>query len=38
MTHPPASRLHTAIAANIDATLEWYDLVRYALFTATLAK
>ena len=38
MQRTPASRLHTAIAANIGAALEWYDLVLYALFTATLAK
>ena len=34
----PASRIHTAIAANIGAALEWYDLVLYALFAVVLAK
>ena len=36
--HPKASRLHTAIAANIGAALEWYDLVLYALFAVVLGK
>ena len=34
----PASRVHTAIAANIGAALEWYDLVLYAVFAVVLAK
>jgi MHS family proline/betaine transporter-like MFS transporter len=34
----PSTRLHTAIAANIGAALEWYDLVLYALFAVILAK
>jgi len=38
MAAPKASRLHTAIAANIGAALEWYDLVLYALFAVVLAK
>ena len=33
-----ASRLHTAIAANIGAVLEWYDLVLYGLFAVILGK
>jgi MHS family proline/betaine transporter-like MFS transporter len=35
---PRASRLHTAIAANIGCALEWYDLVLYALFAVVLGK
>ncbi len=35
---PRASRLHTAIAANIGAALEWYDLVLYALFAVVLGR
>ena len=35
---PPPTRLHTVIAANIGAALEWYDLVLYALFAPTFAK
>ncbi len=31
-------RLHTAVAANIGAVLEWFDLVLYALFAAVLAR
>ncbi len=37
-TRPKASRLHTAIAANIGAVLEWYDLVLYALFAVVLGR
>jgi MHS family proline/betaine transporter-like MFS transporter len=37
-TPKPVSRVHTAIAANIGAALEWYDLVLYALFAVVLAK
>jgi MFS transporter, MHS family, proline/betaine transporter len=32
------SALKTAIAANIGAVFEWYDLVLYALFAVTLSK
>ncbi len=35
---PRVSRVHTAIAANIGAALEWYDLVLYALFAVVLGK
>ena len=35
-TRIPAGRLHTAIAANIGAALEWFDLVLYALFAVVL--
>ncbi len=38
LTKPRASRLHTAVAANIGAALEWYDLVLYALFAVVLGK
>ena len=34
----PATRLHTAVAANIGAMLEWYDLVLYALFAVVLGR
>jgi MHS family proline/betaine transporter-like MFS transporter len=37
-SRPRASRLHTAIAANIGAALEWYDLVLYALFAVVLGR
>ncbi len=37
-TRIPASRLHTAIAANIGAALEWFDLVLYALFAVVLGR
>jgi MHS family proline/betaine transporter-like MFS transporter len=33
-----ASRLHTAVAANIGAALEWFDLVLYALFAVVLGR
>ena len=36
VTRPSASRLHTAIAANIGVALEWFDLVLYALFAVVL--
>src|SRR5271157_3927531 len=32
------SVLRTAIAANIGAVFEWYDLLLYALFAVTLSK
>ena len=32
------SVLKTAIAANIGAVFEWYDLLLYALFAVTLSK
>jgi MFS transporter, MHS family, proline/betaine transporter len=38
LVRPRASRLHTAIAANIGAALEWYDLVLYALFAVVFAR
>ncbi len=38
LTKPRVSRLHTAVAANIGAALEWYDLVLYALFAVVLGK
>ena len=38
MTRPSAGRLHTAIAANIGAALEWFDLVLYALFAVVLGR
>ena len=38
LSRPRASRLHTAVAANIGAALEWYDLVLYALFAVVLGK
>ncbi len=34
----PASRLHTAVAANVGAVLEWFDLVLYALFAVVLGR
>jgi MHS family proline/betaine transporter-like MFS transporter len=37
-TRRPASRLHTAVAANIGALLEWFDLILYALFAVVLGK
>ena len=37
-TRMPASRLHTAVAANIGAVLEWFDLVLYALFAVVLGR
>ncbi len=37
-TRPRAGRLHTAIAANIGAALEWYDLVLYASFAVVLGR
>ena len=37
-TKPAASRLQTAVAANIGAALEWYDLVLYALFAVVLGR
>src|SRR5260370_40092361 len=33
-----SSRLKTAIAANIGAAFEWYDLVLYAMFAVTLSR
>jgi MHS family proline/betaine transporter-like MFS transporter len=33
-----ASRLKVAVAANIGAAFEWYDLVLYAMFAVTLSK
>jgi MHS family proline/betaine transporter-like MFS transporter len=38
ITRPSAGRLHTAIAANIGAALEWFDLVLYALFAVVLGR
>src|SRR5277367_5624173 len=35
---PRSSVLRTAIAANIGAVFEWYDLLLYALFAVTLSK
>ncbi len=35
---PRGSVLRTAIAANIGAVFEWYDLLLYALFAVTLSK
>ncbi len=33
-----ASRLRTAVAANIGAVLEWFDLLLYALFAVVLGR
>ncbi len=38
VTRAGASRLHTAVAANIGAVLEWFDLVLYALFAVVLGR
>ncbi|MFC0407555.1 MFS transporter [Roseomonas elaeocarpi] len=38
LTRKPASRTRTAVAANLGAVLEWFDLVLYALFAVVLGR
>jgi len=38
LTRMPASRARTAVAANLGAVLEWFDLVLYALFAVVLGR